>query len=110
MPAAVRLGAFLLFFTRPALSVARQMAGKEPTAAELQQITRQLGLNQPIVVQYWHFLDRLLHGNLGYSYANGESVNTILAQDLPRTASVVVGARRGYPSDGSSSGTGCGRP
>jgi len=88
---AVSLGAFLLFFTRPALSVARQMAGKEPTAAELQQITGQLGLNQPIVVQYWHFLDRLLHGNLGYSYANGESVNTILAQDLPRTASVVVG-------------------
>jgi peptide/nickel transport system permease protein len=88
---AVSLGAFLLFFTRPALSVARQMAGKEPTAAELQQITRQLGLNQPIVAQYWHFLDRLLHGNLGYSYANGESVNTILAQDLPRTASVVVG-------------------
>jgi peptide/nickel transport system permease protein len=88
---AVSLGAFLLFFTRPALSVARQMAGKEPTAAELQQITRQLGLNQPIVVQYWHFLIRLLHGNLGYSYANGESVNSILAQDLPRTASVVVG-------------------
>jgi peptide/nickel transport system permease protein len=88
---AVSLGAFLLFFTRPALSVARQMAGKEPTAAELQQITRQLGLDQPIVVQYWHFLVRLLHGNLGYSYANGESVNTILAQDLPRTASVVIG-------------------
>jgi peptide/nickel transport system permease protein len=88
---AVSLGAFLLFFTRPALSVARQMAGKEPTAAELQQITRQLGLNQPIVVQYWHFLVRLLHGNLGYSYANGESVNSILAQDLPRTASVVIG-------------------
>jgi peptide/nickel transport system permease protein len=87
----VSLGAFLLFFTRPALSVARQMAGKEPTAAQLQQITRQLGLDQPIVVQYWHFLVRLLHGNLGYSYANGESVNTILAQDLPRTASVVVG-------------------
>jgi peptide/nickel transport system permease protein len=88
---AVSLGAFLLFFTRPPLSVARQMAGKEPTAAELQQITRQLGLNQPIVVQYWHFLVRLLHGNLGYSYASGESVNSILAQDLPRTASVVVG-------------------
>src|SRR5215472_16282966 len=88
---AVSLGAFLLFFTRPALSVARQMAGKEPTAAELQQITRQLGLDQPIAVQYWHFLVRLLHGNLGYSYANGESVNSILAQDLPRTASVVIG-------------------
>jgi peptide/nickel transport system permease protein len=88
----VTLGAFGLFFTRPAISVARSMAGKEPTAAQLRQITRQLGLNQPIAVQYWHFADRLLHGNLGYSYATGEPVTTILAQDLPRTASLVAGA------------------
>jgi peptide/nickel transport system permease protein len=87
----VSLGTFLLFFTRPALSVARSMAGKEPTAAQLHQITRQLGLDQPITSQYWHFLVRLLHGNLGYSYANSEPVTTILSQDLPRTASVVVG-------------------
>jgi peptide/nickel transport system permease protein len=87
----VTVGTFALFFTRPAISVARSLAGKEPTAAQLRQITRQLGLNQPIPVQYWHFLDRLLHGNLGYSYATGEPVTTILAQDLPRTASVVAG-------------------
>jgi peptide/nickel transport system permease protein len=88
----VTLGAFCLFFTRPAISVARSMAGKEPTAAQLRQITRQLGLNQPIATQYWHFAGRLLHGNLGYSYATGEPVTTILAQDLPRTASLVAGA------------------
>jgi peptide/nickel transport system permease protein len=88
---AVSLATFLLFFTRPALSVARQIAGKEPTAAELELIIKRLGLDEPLPVQYWQFLDRLLHFNFGYSYANGESVNTILAQDLPRTASVVVG-------------------
>jgi peptide/nickel transport system permease protein len=88
----VTLGTFLLFFTRPAISVARSMAGKEPSAAELRQITRQLGLNQPILTQYWHFTDRLLHGNLGYSYTTGEPVTTILSQDLPRTASLVAGA------------------
>jgi len=88
---AVTLGTFLLFFTRPAISVARSMAGKEPSAAELRQITRQLGLNQPILAQYWHFADRLLHGNLGYSYYTGEPVTTILSQDLPRTASLVAG-------------------
>jgi peptide/nickel transport system permease protein len=87
----VSLAAFLLFFARPAGSVARSLAGKEPSAAALQLITRQLGLDQPIAVQYWHFVDRLLHGNLGYSYATGEPVSSILAQDLPRTASVVVG-------------------
>lgn len=88
---AVSVATFLLFFTRPAISVARQIAGKEPTAAELELITKRLGLDEPLPVQYWQFLDRLLHFNFGYSYANGESVNTILAQDLPRTASVVVG-------------------
>jgi peptide/nickel transport system permease protein len=87
----VSLTTFLLFFTRPPLSVARSMAGKEPTAAQLDQIVRQLGLDQPIPQQYWHFLVRLLHGNFGYSYANSEPVSTIMAQDLPRTASVVVG-------------------
>ena len=25
------------------------------------------------MVQYWHFIDGLLHGNLGYSYFNQES-------------------------------------
>jgi peptide/nickel transport system permease protein len=87
----VTLGTFLLFFTRPAISVARSMAGKEPTAAQLRQITRQLGLNEPIPLQYWHFVARLVHGNLGYSYVTGEPVTTILAQDLPRTASLVAG-------------------
>ena len=88
----VSLATFLLFFTRSPILVARSMAGKEPTAAELRQIIRQLGLNQPIATQYWHFADRLLHGNLGYSYVTGEPVTTILAQDLPRTASLVAGA------------------
>jgi len=87
----VSLGTFLLFFTRPAISVARSMAGKEPTTAQLREIIRQLGLDRPIIVQYWQFLDRLLHGNLGYSYTSGEPVTAILAQDLPRTASLVGG-------------------
>jgi peptide/nickel transport system permease protein len=87
----VSLAAFLLFFARPTDTVARQLAGHAATAQILAEVNKQLGLTQPILVQYWHFLDRLLHGNLGYSFYNGEPVNTILAQDLPRTASVVVG-------------------
>jgi peptide/nickel transport system permease protein len=60
------LGAFFLFFARSPISVARSMAGKEPSPAQLQQIIKQLGLDRPILIQYWQFLDRLLHGNLGY--------------------------------------------
>lgn len=88
---AVSLGTFLLFFARPAASVARSLAGKEPTTAQLQQITRQLGLDRPVLVQYWQFMTRLVHGDLGYSYVSGEPVITILARDLPPTASLVAG-------------------
>jgi peptide/nickel transport system permease protein len=83
--------AFLLFFLQPKDTVARELAGRAATPEIFAEVNKQLGLNQPLLVQYGHYLDRLVHGNLGYSFLNGESVNTILAQDLPRTASVVVG-------------------
>jgi peptide/nickel transport system permease protein len=83
--------AFLLFFLQPKNTVARELAGKAATPQILATVNRQLGLNQSIVQQYWNFIDRVLHGNLGYSFFSGQSVNTILAEDLPRTASLVVG-------------------
>jgi len=87
----VASGTFFLFFARPVATVARQLAGKEATPAVINQAIKDLGLNQPIGVQYWHFLDRLAHLNLGHSYFTQESVDTILRQDLPPTASLVVG-------------------
>lgn len=82
---------FLLFFLRPANAVASEIAGKAPTPEILHLINARLGLNQPITVQYWNYLGRLVQGNLGYSFITSQSVNTIIAQDLPRTASVVFG-------------------
>ena len=87
----VASGAFFLFFARPVATVAHQLAGRAASPAVINQAIRTLELNQPIMVQYWHFLDRLVHGNLGYSYYSGESVVTMLKQDLPATASVVAG-------------------
>jgi peptide/nickel transport system permease protein len=88
----VTTGAFFLFFARPVTTVARQLAGRAATPQVIATVIRNLGLNQPILVQYWHFLDHLLHGDLGYSYYTGESVNTMLKQDLPPTVSLVIGA------------------
>jgi peptide/nickel transport system permease protein len=88
---AVSSGAFLLFFARPVTTVARQLAGRAATPAVIAEVTRNLGLNEPISVQYWHFIDNLAHFNLGKSYYLDEPVKSIIAQDLPITASVVVG-------------------
>jgi peptide/nickel transport system permease protein len=87
----VSSGAFLLFFARPVATVAHQLAGREATPATIAQVIKDLGLNQPIAVQYWHFLENLARGHLGYSYFTQESVNTMIKQDLPPTASVVIG-------------------
>jgi peptide/nickel transport system permease protein len=87
----VATAAFFLFFARPVDTVAHQLAGRAATPQVIAEVIRNLGLSDPIMVQYWHFLDRLVHGNLGFSYYTGQSVNQVLKQDLPATISVVIG-------------------
>ena len=87
----VATAAFFLFFARPVNTVARELAGHAATPQVINEVIRNLGLNLPIMTQYWHFLDGLLHGNLGYSYFTQEPVTTMLKQDLPPTVSLVIG-------------------
>jgi len=82
---------FFLFFARPVNTVAHQLAGKAATPQIINEVIANLGLNEPKMTQYWHFLNNLVHGNLGYSYYTGESVDTMLKQDLPPTISLVIG-------------------
>src|ERR1700728_3808060 len=88
----VATAAFFLFFARPVETVARQLAGRAATPQVINTVIANLGLNQPIMVQYWHFIDNLLHRDLGFSYFTGESVDVMLKQDLPPTISLVIGA------------------
>jgi len=88
----VATATFFLFFARPVDIVAHQLAGREATPQVINEVIRNLGLNQPIMVQYWHYLENLVvHQDLGYSYYTGESVNTMVKQDLPPTVSLVIG-------------------
>ena len=84
---------FLLFFVGPGPNqVARTFAGRLATPARLAQIKADLHLNQPLYLQYGHWLLNLLQGNLGYDYYKSESVNSVVASALPDTASLVIGA------------------
>jgi peptide/nickel transport system permease protein len=83
--------AFFLFFARPVMTVARELAGHAATPQVINEVITNLGLNRPIMTQYWSFLDDLIHGNLGYSYFTQEPVDTMLRQDLPPTISLVIG-------------------
>jgi peptide/nickel transport system permease protein len=82
---------FLFFAAVPETAVARNLAGKAASLQVLREVAKNLGLNQPIIVQYWHFLGRLVHGNLGKSYYLQEPVTTVIKQDFPPTLSLVIG-------------------
>ncbi len=83
---------FMLFFVAvPEGVVARNLAGRAATPAVLAQVMQNLGLNRPWYVQYGHYMDGLLHGNLGYSYYTQQPVIDIIKLGFPATLSVVVG-------------------
>lgn len=82
---------FLFFVAVPEGVVARNLAGRAATPQIVAQVERNLGLNEPKLVQYGHYLNNLLHGNLGFSYYSQQPVTTIIKQALPATLSVVIG-------------------
>ncbi|GAB3702985.1 ABC transporter permease [Mariniluteicoccus flavus] len=53
---------------------------------------RQLGLDQPLVVQYWTWLTQALQGNLGRSLApgDGRAVAVVLGQRLQNSLALIV--------------------
>ncbi|WP_131743322.1 ABC transporter permease [Actinomadura roseirufa] len=71
--------------------VERVLGGPRATADTLAQIRGNLGLDRPVLVQYWWFCGRLLRGDLGDSYVNGTSVTALIAARLPTTAWLIAG-------------------
>ena len=66
------------------------LLGAKANAVQIAQIDHLLGLDRPLWVQYWKWLDDLLHGNLGYSYKREQTVNSLLVVATPKTL-VLVG-------------------
>jgi peptide/nickel transport system permease protein len=59
--------------------------GEHATPATVAALDRQLGLSQPLLEQYWLFIDRLFHGNLGESLFYGAPVASLITSHLPPT-------------------------
>jgi ABC-type dipeptide/oligopeptide/nickel transport system permease component len=66
------------------------LAGGRATAAELAEITRSLGLDQPLYVQYGKFLGQLVHGDLGISYIYHIPVTSLIGTAFPYSAELAV--------------------
>jgi peptide/nickel transport system permease protein len=55
------------------------------SAAEREQVRRNLGLDRPIAVQYARWLANLVRGDLGTSYSYGTPVTEVVLERLPAT-------------------------
>ena len=82
---------------------AQIIGGPTATQSDIHAIRQSLGLNEPILTQYWHYLVGLVHGNLGYSYQTKEPVSQAIMIRFPNTlnlaiASIVVAIFIGIPA------------
>lgn len=66
------------------------MAGESATPQQLDQLRHELGLDQPLPVQYFRWISAALHGNLGTSTQDGEPVSVVLAQRIPVTLELTI--------------------
>lgn len=80
---------FILAYAIP-IDPAKVILGSKATPAEVLMLRHQLGLDQPFIVQYFDYLVRLLHGNLGMSYMFDQSVITLIGQRFGPTAMLAL--------------------
>lgn len=94
---------FWLFYAVPR-DPAMMSCGKNCTPENLEQIRKNLGIDESIVMQYWHWLSGIFAGRdyagygycdapcLGYSFANSQPVYGTIMDRLPLTLSLAFGA------------------
>jgi peptide/nickel transport system permease protein len=85
----VTIVAFFLVHLIPG-DPAATILGIHATPRAVALLHQQWGLNQPLASQYWLFLDRFLHGNLGQSIFYGGSVSSLILSHLPPTLWLIV--------------------
>ena len=66
------------------------LAGQNATQAQIAAIRQQLGLDQPLYVQFWIYLKSIVTFDWGRSWATNEAVSNLFATRLPATLTVMV--------------------
>ncbi|MBV9323035.1 MAG: ABC transporter permease [Chloroflexi bacterium] len=93
----VSLVVFVLVRLLPGDAVTLQLQDAKSTAADEAALRSQLGLDRPLVAQYFDWLGNLLHGDLGHSFRSHQPITSELASRIPVTfelglLALVIGA------------------
>lgn len=79
---------FALIYLAPGDTAKLMIAGNEDiivSQAEIEAVRHEFGLDQPFLVQYWNWLCKALHGDLGMSYMSKIPVTEKILAHLPAT-------------------------
>jgi peptide/nickel transport system permease protein len=84
---------FVIFRILPTADPAKLRAGRLQNPKVIAAIRHDLGLDKSLITQFWLYMKGIfLHFDLGYSYYSTAPVKSLIADRLPATLSLTLGA------------------
>ncbi|MFT3864441.1 MAG: ABC transporter permease [Solirubrobacterales bacterium] len=81
--------AFLIMRVLPG-NPARLVLGPLASPHAVAQVKRELGLDESLPAQYWHYISNFFKGDWGYSFALGASVKSLFVERIPATVELAL--------------------
>ena len=66
------------------------LLGQDATQEQVRELRQALGLDQPFIVQFWHFLLNAAQGEFGFSLRQGTQVSALIAERFPATLELAL--------------------
>lgn len=95
---------FLVFFIISLTpgDIASMIIGDGATQETIQELKQEMGLDDPVIIQYGRYVKNLVTGDMGYSYATGKPVSSEIASRFPNTfkltlVSIIISILIGIP-------------
>jgi peptide/nickel transport system permease protein len=83
---------FAILHLAPGGPLSQFAVSSQMTAEDLDRITKQLGLDRPLPIQYLDWFGRMLRGDWGQSYRDGDAVLSVIGSHLAATLELMVTA------------------
>jgi ABC-type dipeptide/oligopeptide/nickel transport system permease component len=84
--------AFLIIRLVPGDPVIALLGTNAGDTALIERLRQQLGLDQPMYVQYVTWIANVIRGDFGYSYGYQQTVSSLLAANFPATIQLTIAA------------------
>ena len=85
----VSVAAFFLVHLLPG-DPATTILGPNATAQNVATVNRELGLNKPLIQQYFIWMGHVLQGNLGQSFTTHQTTTSIISESFPIDLELII--------------------